>query len=393
VVIAGGGVAALEAALAIRALSTDYVRITLLTAATEFVYRPAAILGPYTAKPPRRLSLSAFAADVNAVVERDTLASVDTARQVIRTGAHRALPYDTLLVAVGATTQPALRHAVMLDPGAPYAGLRDVIQDIDRAAIRSLAFVAPAPSWPLPIYELALLARERADEAQVKLDITIVTAETRPLEVFGSEISEAVRAMLTADEIQVVTGAQIGQLDDPLEKQLGGGESRFDRVVAVPRLEGPRVGGLPADADGFLPVNAHCQVPGAENVYAAGDATTFPVKFGAIAAQQADAAARAIVALRGTSVDSAPFDGLVHGMLLSRRHERGLYFTARLADGSTFDSRISESPTWEPGAKLAAPYLGPYLDELWAAGPRWIAGQLAWAETFARLERRVGSKG
>jgi sulfide:quinone oxidoreductase len=277
-----------------------------------------------------------------------------------------------------------------LDPGAPSAGLLDVIRAIDGGAVRSLAFVAPAPSWPLPVYELALLARERADEARVKLDITIVTAEARPLEIFGSEVSEAVRALLTKSEIQLATGAQIEQMDDSLE--VGGKESRFDRIVATPRLEGPQIDGLPADSHGFLPVTAHCQVSGAKNVYAAGDATTFPVKFGAIAAQQADAAARAIAVLAGARLDPVPFDGLVHGMLLSRRHGRGLYFSARLADGSTSDSWISQSPTWEPGAKIAAEYLGPYLDELWAAGPRWIAGQLAWGETFARLERRAASK-
>ncbi len=64
--------------------------------------------------------------------------------------------------------------------------------------------------------------------------------------------------------------------------------------MALPRLRGPRIGGIPQTFDGFVPVDSFGMVSGTQDVYAAGDITTFPVKQGGIAAQQADAAAEAI---------------------------------------------------------------------------------------------------
>ena len=71
-----------------------------------------------------------------------------------------------------------------------------------------------------------------------------------------------------------------------------------EAVVSLPRLRGPYLPGLPHDGDGFIPVDAHGYVGNELDVYAAGDATTCPIKQGGIAAQLADAAAEAIEALR-----------------------------------------------------------------------------------------------
>ena len=47
VLIAGGGVAGLEALLALRDLAGDRVELTLLSPETEFVYRPMAVAEPF----------------------------------------------------------------------------------------------------------------------------------------------------------------------------------------------------------------------------------------------------------------------------------------------------------------------------------------------------------
>jgi sulfide:quinone oxidoreductase len=52
-----------------------------------------------------------------------------------------------------------------------------------------------------------------------------------------------------------------------------GGSVPADRVVALPRSVGTRIPGLPADAEGFVPVDEHGRVAGLEHVYAAGDVT------------------------------------------------------------------------------------------------------------------------
>jgi sulfide:quinone oxidoreductase len=68
---------------------------------------------------------------------------------------------------------------------------------------------------------------------------------------------------------------------------------QVDAVVALPLVRGPRLAGVPADDLGFIPVDSHGRARGLEDVYAAGDATHFPVKQGGLATQQADVVASA----------------------------------------------------------------------------------------------------
>ena len=99
--------------------------------------------------------------------------------------------------------------------------------------------------------------------------------------------------------VALLTGVRVDVLKPGLiELQPGGDQLAVDRVVTLPRLDGPDVQGLPADARGFLPVDRHGRVQGVQDVYAAGDATHFPIKQGGLACQQADAAAESIAAQR-----------------------------------------------------------------------------------------------
>ena len=379
VVIAGGGVAALETALALHELAGDRVRLTLLAPAADFIYRPIAVLEPFVHMPPRHLSLAKFAGELNATLVQGTVASVDCQRRVLHTGSQRELPYDALVIAVGARTSDVLPDAVAIDVSRMDESLHGLIEEIEGGSVRSLAFVALAPTWPLPVYELALLVQEHAREKNVDLAVTIITSEQRPLAVFGESVSASVAAILADADTKTIVGARVESFSGELIVRPGGQQLRFDRVVAVPRLVGPAISGLPADADGFLPITSRCEVIGTEHVYAAGDATDFPVKYGSIAAQQADAAAASIAALAGAPTEPAPFDGVVHGYLISGREQPRLYFSARIEGGLAQDSRTSDTPTWSPGAKIAAQYLGPYLDKLWEGeGLRWLAGQLSW---------------
>lgn len=369
--IAGGGVAALETALAVHELAGDRVKLTLLAPTPDFIYRPVAVLEPFVHIPPRRLALAKVAAEVSATLEHDSLAAVDCDRRVLHTGGQRELRYDVLVVAVGAKTKEA-PGVLAMDVSRMEESLHGVIEEIDSGSLRSLAVVAPRSTWPLPAYEVALLAQGHAREQNVDLHTTIITAEQQPLAVFGDIVSASVAGLLADADIQVMSGAWVESSSGKLIVNPGERELRFDHVVAVPRLVGPAITGLPADADGFLPVTSHCEVTGVQRVYAAGDGTDFPVKFGGIAAQQADAAAASIASLAGAPTEPRPFDGIVHGVLLSGRKQGSLYFTARIEGGLALESRISDTtPPWTTEAKITARYLGSYLDELWAAGPPW----------------------
>src|ERR1017187_7536782 len=94
VVIAGGGVGALETALALHVLAGDRVKLTLLAPTAEFIYRPVAVLEPFVRVPPRRLALARVAAELGATLEHDGLAAVDCDRRVLQTVGQRELRYD-----------------------------------------------------------------------------------------------------------------------------------------------------------------------------------------------------------------------------------------------------------------------------------------------------------
>ncbi|MDA0170908.1 hypothetical protein OJ998_17530, partial [Solirubrobacter taibaiensis] len=147
-----------------------------------------------------------------------------------------------------------------------------------------------------------------------------------------------------------------------------------DRVVALPRLIGPGIVGLPQDRDGFLPVDEHARVRGVERVYAAGDATTFALKQGGLATQQADAAAETIAADLGAAVRPSPFRPVLRGLLLTGGEP--LYLRARLTpDGEPLDAAdVSRRPLWSPPGKVAGRYLAPLLAT--ARPPVLVAGAL-----------------
>jgi sulfide:quinone oxidoreductase len=127
-------------------------------------------------------------------------------------------------------------------------------------------------------------------------------------------------------------------------------------VVALGEIVGPRIAGLPHDDAGFIPVDEHGRVRGCADVFAAGDASSFPVKHGGLAAQQADTVAEAIAVRVGSATSAAPFRPVVHAMLLTG--DAPLYISADLATGAGI---VSHDPLWSPVDKIAGRYLSPYL--------------------------------
>jgi sulfide:quinone oxidoreductase len=216
--------------------------------------------------------------------------------------------------------------------------------------------------WPLPIYDLALMTAGRAYDMGIELSITIATPEDAPLAVFGATVSESVSRLLESRGIDTILSAH-SEVPEAGVVSIHPGERslRADRVVALPQLFGPSTPGVPGGArDGFIPVDKHCRFPLLERVWAAGDATDFPIKHGGIASQQADTAAEAIAALAGAPVEPRPFNPEIHAVLLGGA--KPLYLSAHVTGGHGSTSRISETPTWSPPSKIAAKYLAPYLE-------------------------------
>jgi sulfide:quinone oxidoreductase len=364
VLIAGGGVAALEAALALRELAGDKIRTTLLAPNPEFVYRPMRVREPFGYSEAQRYSLEEIARDIGVELLRDSFKRLDAPQSVVNTEGGAALGYDALLLAIGARMNPAFPpHVLTIDDRRLDEQYHGLIQDVEGGYVHSLAFVVPTPmAWPLPIYELALMTAVRAYDMGVDVSITIVTPEDAPLALFGGAVSETVQRLLEEHDILTLTSAHAG-VPEPgrVSVHPGSRTLHVDRVVALPQLSGPPAPGLPTDTTGgFIPVDPYCQVRDLERVYAAGDATDFAVKYGGVAAQQADTAAGAIAALAGAPVRPHKFHPVIHGILLGGK--KPLYLSAHITGGHGSSSEVSDSPTWSPPTKIVAKYLAPYLD-------------------------------
>ena len=363
-VIVGGGVAALECALALSHLAPELTDVTVIAPNLEFVYRPMVVREPFAYGSASRYPLQRIVSDAGATLLEEQLAWVDPGKHTLHTETGKAIEYDALLLALGAHTSARYEHAVTIDDRHMDKTLHGLIQDIEAGYIHSVAFVAPgAIAWPLPLYELALMSAGRAYDMGIELQATIVTPEDSPLAIFGSVVSGAVAELLEKANIQTISSAyaevpRSGKVViSPGERHL-----QFDRVIALPELYGPPVRGIPLGDHGFIRVDPYGRVPGVEDVYAAGDAIDFPVKHGGLAAQQADVAAQSIAEQAGAPVTPARFDPVIHGMLLT--DGKPLYLTAHITGGHGFSSEISDTPTWSPPGKIVARYLAPYLDGL-----------------------------
>ena len=363
VVIAGGGVAAIETALALAHLAAELTDVTVIAPNSEFVYRPMTVREPFAHGAARRYPLAPIVKDAGAELLVGALASVEPARRIAHTEAGEEIEYDALVLALGAKAHARYRHAVTIDDRRLDETLHGLIQDVEGGYIHSLAFVSPGRMpWQLPLYEIALMTTGRAYDMGIELSTTIITPEDSPLAIFGATASSAVAAALDRAKIQRITSAY-AEVPSQGEVVINPGDRHLhvDRVIALPELYGPSVRGIPLGDHGFIRVDPHGRVADIEHVYAAGDAIDFPVKHGGLSAQQADAAAQSIAALAGADVTPEPFQPVIHGMLLT--DGKPLYLTARITGGRGFDSEVNDKATWSPPSKIAARYLAPYLDE------------------------------
>lgn len=356
VLIAGAGVAALEATLALRALAEEHVEVELLGAEHHFWYRPLSVAEPFELGEAKRYELPALAVAAGARFTPGTLLGVDPARRAALTSVGD-IPYDFLLVAVGAIPSPAVPGAVTFRGPADGEKIERLLNEIVAGEVRRVAFAVPdGPVWPLPLYELALLtAAHVAANRSEAVELTLVTPEAAPLEAFGPEASAEVHQLLEERAIALRSGASPIEYVGGVLRLVPDGVIETDRVVALPRLRGAKLRGLPQTPAGFVPTDEYGRVRGLGDVYAAGDLVDLPVKHGGIATQLADAAASSIASRAGADVEPEPFRPELRGSLLTGGGPR--FLRREPAD-------VDESVRAWPPAKIAGRYLTPFLASL-----------------------------
>jgi sulfide:quinone oxidoreductase len=361
VVVAGGGVAAIEVCLALEALAGDRVDLLIVAPEPAFEYKPAAVGEPFGVSAVRRFDLAEVAADIGAELLHGTASAVEADQCRLLVDGWRPIDYDALVLAAGAIPIGAVPGAITFAGPKDVPVIRALIGEIATSGASRLAFAVPAGnSWTLPAYELALLAAAHLRTASGDpAEISIVTPERAPLAAFGSVASAEVRRLLMEREI-AFHGRRV-----PIEVHGGllhtspSGSVRADRVVALPKLRGVRIDGLPVDSDGFVRTDRYGRVAELPDVYAAGDMTDYPIKQGGIATQQADVVAEMIAADAGAPVTPRPFRPRLRGLLLTGDGER--FLSTDIAGGRGGTSEVDSEPGWWPPVKIPGRFLGPYL--------------------------------
>jgi sulfide:quinone oxidoreductase len=365
VLIVGGGIAGIEAALALRDLAEDLLEVEVCDPRRQFVFRPFAVGEPYGASHIFRYDLDRLVARCGARLRPDGVVSVEADRQQVVTRDGERVPYDYLVLGSGARMLWAVPGAVTFWGVSDEGQVGDVVAGLRAGNLRRLVFTMPGGrSWALPLYELALLGATELGKAGVTgTRLTVVTPEDAPLELFGRRVGEEMTKLLADRGIGVVAGAHPVGYGEGRLRISPDEEIEADAVISLPRLEGRRVGGIPHDADGFVGVDEHGSVLGLERVYAAGDVCAFPVKQGGIATQQADVVAEAIAAAAGVQLEPRPFDPVLRGVLWTGNGPRYLY--GRPAGGHGEASRFSDHPEDAvQNGKVSGRYLTPFLDSL-----------------------------
>ena len=177
VLIAGSGVAAVEAVLALRHLAGRGFDIELLAPAHALEHKPASVATPFGLGAPAPLDLRRLAERYGVALVEGELAGVDVdhRRARLATGDERA--YDHLLVAVGAQTELALAGSLTFRGPADVPMVEGVFEEVARGHRRQLVVVVPpGATWALPAYELAIMA---AAETRGVPEVTVTLVTTR----------------------------------------------------------------------------------------------------------------------------------------------------------------------------------------------------------------------
>ncbi|MDA0179169.1 FAD-dependent oxidoreductase [Solirubrobacter phytolaccae] len=354
VLIAGGGIAGLEALLGLREVAGERVRLTLVAPDPDFTYRPMAVAEPFAVGQAKRVPLTEIAAGAEIIT--DAVVGVDDAAGQVRLEGGGTRAFDALLIAAGAHAIEGVEGATTWWPGGDSEAFGGLLRDVEEGYSKRLAIVIPPGAvWPLPAYELAIMtAGEAREQGHDDVRITVVTPERTPLSIFGPDVSTAVAEELERAGVQLITGAVATRAEGGgLTLQPSGDRLDVQRVVAIPRLIGPAIEGLAADDEGFLLTGEDGRVQGTERVWAAGDGIDSPVKFGGLATHQARVAIAGIAKLAGVEDDLDPGEAVLEGRLLLGSRQ-----TRRLHGAGDHDG----APLWWPQGKVSGSFL-----------PRWLA--------------------
>ena len=356
VVVAGGGIAAAEVVLALADVAGDRVAVTVVNPSDKLVMRPFRPGEAFSLHARTEYPLDELVESAGGTLVLAAVTGVDGGVGRVRLDSGEALEYDRLVLAIGSQLRNPFEQALTFRGGRAGTAFGGLLSDIEQGYTKSVAFVVPpGTTWPLPLYELALMTAREARAMGVEPELSLLTTELRPLDAFGQVGSAAVSELLAQAGVTVVTDTEVTEPEVGVFVTAGGREIDAQRVVTIPVMHGHSIPGVPADPHGFVPVDGECRVRGLANAYAAGDGSTVAIKQGGVACQQADAIAERIAAEAGADIDPAPVNLVLRGRLMTGS-------TLRYLSDTDPDGAEPEEPVLFAGhRKVDGRYLSPWI--------------------------------
>ena len=355
--IAGGGVALGGRARA-RGSRGDTGLDRSADAGDEFVFRPLLVGEPFDRTEARHVPLRELLAGRPVRHVQDGLAAVDGAARCVRTTSGADRSYDALLVASGARTAEAVPGALTFDGPSAVSAYRELLADLDWARVKRVVFtLAPGAGWSIPLYEFALLTAAHLSDRGMTTTWRSSRRSRRRSPRSGRRRASTSPICWSAATSPFALASRRARRRTARCCSPTAFGRRSGRCP--PALGGHSDPGLPADAEGFVPVDEHGRVGGLEHVYAAGDVTAWPHKQGGLASQQADAAAETIAAWAGAPVQPAPFRPVLRGLLLT--DDRPVFLRGQDVGSPEETSTATTPPLWRPAGKIAGRHLTAYL--------------------------------
>lgn len=375
IVVLGGGFAGLETAYSLRAALPDHADITLISDRSAFLFRPHTIYIPFgmdedkllvdIVKPALRKGIRFIEARAQ---------DLDPVKQTLhweRDGKARRELYDYLVVATGAKPRldevPGLiEHGHVLGSAADMIRLRVSLKQVLERARRGktqqvLLALPPNAAYSAPLYEMTLMLDHflREKDVRGRVMLTFVTCEASYVEAFGPLLHDLLLGRFEELRIAHETSVMLSKVAPGAAHFSNRGALPFDLLITSPPA-GAAVPfpALPVGERGYLSAKlATRRVTGLDAVFAAGDASDFPVKQAFLALLQADAIAEGIAADIQGRLPRFVFEPV--SQFVMEEFDTGLFAQTpfSLDDGlrveaDSPDYKAGTSPLWRIGKRL-----------------------------------------
>ena len=238
VLIAGGGFAALEAALALRALAQDRISLSFVAPGPLLRYRPAATVEAFGPQPVLAYSWTEIADDLHARHQLGRVEAVVPEEKFVRLASGLRLDYDVLILCIGARALAGVAGARTFRDQRDLAAFEALLADLADGQLTRLVFaVPPGISWPLPLYELALSSAAHAQRAGGRPRSRSSPRRPSRWPCSVPRCPRGLRDVLDGHEVRFLPGRTpvAVRRDGALELQADGSVPA-DAVVTVPQL-------------------------------------------------------------------------------------------------------------------------------------------------------------